>query len=235
MLANIAVISAKLFNWALNNFLAIVVAIATIVLVRITHRYTNLTHSLVRLQIDPNLESGFEGEYEEMPKLVLHNAGGDVIIDIHVNTQMYIFRYLMSGPISIESMSKRIVQQTDQHSWWHVARLTPDELQKKDIAETIKHYGNNLKGMERMIMNGVFHDSDGKPVKPDKVDLWGFVVFDIQYRREVDRKLYRMLKTGSLITNKTTGTFNIHDTEILKHMGFGVKDALDQIKERTQA
>ena len=88
--------------------------------------------------------------------------------------------------------------------------------------------------MERWILDGAFHDAaTGQPIKPERVDLFSIVVFEIRFRREVDRKVYRMLKTTCLVPVANTNKFWLQDTDMWPDIpGLGLKDALDYVKSR---
>jgi hypothetical protein len=222
-----------ILSWLSQNFVGLVVAIATVVLVYITKRYVDLTHSLVQVQVDPGLEVGVEDEPGEKPRLILHNSGAEPIVNIHVQTHHYIFQDLAKGPISAQSSTPRIVSESEKRSWWDVDTLEVDEIQGKEATEVVERCLQNTKAMEQMVLNGLFHDSEGKPIKPKKVGLFSFLIFDIKFTRKVDRKSYRVLKTTALVPSQDSGKVVLYDTEILRAFGeIGLEQAIDFINRR---
>src|SRR5437867_1650489 len=124
-----------ILQWIVNNLLALVVTIATVLLTIITWKYVKLTHALVRLQIEPNLECGLKDQYTDKPQLVIHNAGAETVIDLHIDHRCYIFRDLTSHPILAQGGQSSVVQRHEEHSWWDIERLGPDEMRSKSVSD----------------------------------------------------------------------------------------------------
>jgi hypothetical protein len=221
-------------QWIGNNLLALVTTFVTVVLAIITYKYVNLTNALVRLQIEPSLECGLKDEYTGKPQLVVHNVGVEPIIDLHIDHRNYIFRDLTSHPILSEGGQPRVVQRHEEHSWWDIERLGGDEIRSKDVSDVVDLHSRNQKNLERMILDGARHDATtGQPIKPKRVDLFSIVLFEIRYRREIDRKTYRMLKTMRLMPVADSDKFLLHETDMWPDIpGLGLKEAVNYVKSR---
>lgn len=187
------------WNITVTTLSTVMVAIATVALVIVTWAYVRITHKLVRLQIEPSVECGFESSANGRTRVVLKNAGAEPVVNVKVDTRFYFFLDPNRPPI-FSHTNIGIPPGHDEAVWWKIPRLSPGELQSRDATEEINRYFHNQAAAEaQSLVTSV------EGAKPIRTDFRSLVVFDVAYQREVDHRLYQISRSGFIFKERDSG------------------------------
>jgi hypothetical protein len=182
--------AAELLRWLLEPTRiqagsAFVAAVATVVLVGVTWRYVHLTHRLLQSQTEPQVVFEFDLGRREM---VVANEGIDRIVNVAVRVDTV----ALAGPpenalLGTVQVSPEIPDRKAR-PWWPLETLEPGASVRKTIAD---EGANALKLMTMFEGQRSGEQVAGSPAPP-RPQILGVLAFRLSFRREVDRRSYRV-------------------------------------------
>jgi hypothetical protein len=175
-------------------------ALATVILAVVTWHYVRLTNRLVKLQIEPSVETGLDDPVMSSTTFVVQNSGAEPVENAIGNVRCFLFRDENDPPTVFFTG----VPWDNKRSWWHIGKLGPGEVVRKDSMEPITHCLVNKENMEKFENQKAKAQVKGGKFQP--FILRSIVVFDLSFQREVDRKSYRMSRPAWLYKDGKTGT-----------------------------
>jgi hypothetical protein len=184
-------------NRAERNWAPWVQAIGTVVLVGITGWYAWLTHGLLQVQVEPDIE--FEIGHFPQPQVFIRNEGKYPILDISMEANNYAFL----GPPRNQLMSEMKIypSATPGPPWWHLEILGEQEVQAhsfEDVAENVIGQIQQLRAVQaRGALLGISPN--------EKIQFVPAIIFRMKYHRKVDQKVFRKEKAVILLMDTTSG------------------------------
>jgi len=170
---------------------AVLVAL-TFVVVRSNTRYIALTNQLLLQQQSPEVELAFSPPLLAH-ELVIHNSGPQTVVEVRI----WWTAYLRDDKGAVLSTFYHLPPSAaSPQGWWEIQSLAAGRQESKALAEAIDNVGKNVDVTESL-----------PGLKNAHVQLSTRVVFSLQYRREVDRKLYSSHIDGVLLKDSQTGKY----------------------------
>ncbi len=196
---------SSLVNW-INASATVVTAVATFSLLMITsiyvwltNRYVNLTHELVLLQQTPAVDMAVNPF--QTTKLVIRNSSTQDVVEV----QGWWTAYLYREPSHIKVATFFYIEPSaaSSQAWWVIPRLPAAQQESKDLAELLSYLGKNIDAVAQ---------TDRMARRTSPGFLAARLVLTIQYRREVDRKLFRTQLIGVVHKDSITGNYFLSTT-----------------------
>jgi hypothetical protein len=188
-------LSEKVTAWS-----STVMAAATVTLAVLTWNYASLTNKLVRLDIEPSLESGLEQPLLPSTTFLVRNTGVEPIENVVVNIRCVLYRHENDPHPTVVFAG---IPGDSTRAWWRIGTLSPGQMEKKDSVEAQSMCLMNKESTEAFERSKMM--SRDEPTTAPPIGYGSIVVFDITYQRQIDRKQYEVHRPFWLRKDGKTG------------------------------
>lgn len=192
---------------------SVILVIVTGVLVAISAYYANLTHKLVKSQVEPRVEFEFDMSTNE---LAIGNSGPYPVLDVSLNADSMTFIGPPYNRPGITLRGGRRIPGRKPADWWAVDKIAAGEIQRKPIGDVIENALRGTDMMEQARKRGELREVSPK----EDVQLFTFVIFRLTFHRDFDRKRYTMEKP-LWVGRDASGNPHVWDTELLGRAWMG--------------
>ncbi len=162
-------------------------------LFRATKQYAQLTHELVRLQMEPALNLTLRTT-DSTTHLIISNPGPEPVVTVEIDPQIVIFAHPRPGVVAW----KRGFPSVGPHQ---IERISPDDSHHVPLTEALRETMTLLKGVEVARARGDMED-EGVP-RDAVLTYYGAMYLVVGFRRVADRKRFRVVRTFLLSAGKS--------------------------------
>jgi ElaB/YqjD/DUF883 family membrane-anchored ribosome-binding protein len=197
-------------------------------LVIVSYQQFKSSDQALQAQVQP--EVGVEvNETDNGGEIILRNYGAYPVVNLSVNDESTTFLWPTSHKSPIVSITRFRTKTPgpQDKAWWHLARLSPGEMQKHSVKDVVENHFQERKLKEAAKAHGQIPGITAR----EKSSLYTLIHFRVTFQREVDRRTYKMTKSVVMMLDIQSGQPTLRDTKMMEYLIPNLREVLAMVSD----